>query len=380
MSPAIRGAGPTDDDYGELDEPESPRPYGSRPYGSRPYGSRPYGSRPYGSRPYGSRPYGSRPYGSRPYGSRPYGSRPYGSRPYGSRDDDGDGDGPGGLDPAEWSADVADLFCDCSAVVRLGARVVVSGDEIRVPRLRFLAGSGARYLPRPAKGQPLGPTIEPEVLQPSAHELLVTLAIPNRLVSDLAEDPDLAAAVKQDLANELALGADSAFLRGQKPGLVGIEYDPAIPVAPGADPKDLLATAREMVADLRARPALFRNPGWVLSTGAIVKLSALRTETSLVAVDQDVRSLDSGRLLSYDGADGGDLLGFRYIVTPAAGGAKEEHAFLSSDWSEAWIGVDRDLVTVDLSTQIRFTTDQTIVRAVMRHDFRVRRPDYFTRV
>src|SRR3954447_6410573 len=123
--------------------PDDERPYGTRPYGTRPYGTRPYGTRPYGTRPYGTRPYGTRPYGTRPYGTRPYGTRPYGTRPYGTRDDLPEG----ALDPDEWADDVAELFCSSSAVVQLGASVVLGDGRIAVPSIED--DDVAQYLPRP---------------------------------------------------------------------------------------------------------------------------------------------------------------------------------------------------------------------------------------
>ena len=101
-----------------------------RPYGVRPYGVRPYGVRPYGVRPYGVRPYGVRPYGVRPYGVRPYGVRPYDVRPYGVRQ--GEHAEGGFLDPEEWSAEIAEVFCERSAVVRLGATIIPSEGELPV--------------------------------------------------------------------------------------------------------------------------------------------------------------------------------------------------------------------------------------------------------
>ena len=95
----------------------------------RPYGGRPYGGRPYGGRPSGGRPYGGQPYGGRPYGGKPYGGKPYGGRPIGQHGD------PGGfLDLDEWSADIGELVCERSAVIRQGA-TLFAGDELELPAL-----------------------------------------------------------------------------------------------------------------------------------------------------------------------------------------------------------------------------------------------------
>jgi hypothetical protein len=380
-----------DDAEGPPGGPDDARPYGSRPYGSRPYGSRPYGSRPYGSRPYGSRPYGSRPYGSRPYGSRPYGSRPYGSRPYGSRDEDEVG--APFLDPGEWSADIADLFCDCSAVIRLGARLIANGDDLAVPAIDFSrAGARGAYIQQPEvtpKDAPYGIRINTRLkpdarvsqrrLCPRDYELATTVVLPNRLVRDVVGAPDLAWALKEDIARELALQADHAFLQG--PGgrtPLGIAANGAIAQQPGlppGGPVDLLATARAMLAALRGRPALFQNAGWILSPAALAGLSVLRTADTLGVGGAADHALDSSRLLKHDGVDGGWFLGYPFVSTSAAG--PPAHMFVSSDWSEAWIGTDGDVVTIDISPEARFGSDETVVRATMHHDFVVRKPAYF---
>jgi hypothetical protein len=59
----------------------------------------------------------------------------------------------------------------------------------------------------------------------------------------------------------------------------------------------------------------------------------------------------------------------------AAAGKTRIH--LSSDWSEAWIGVEHEPVTVSISVDAEFQSDETVIRAVMNHDFLLRRPGYF---
>ncbi len=223
------------------------------------------------------------------------------------------------------------------------------------------------------------------------------MAISDRLVRDLVDSPDLAWALKEDIAKELAFQADRAFLQGpggRVPlGIVAngaILVQPAIPPPGAAAGADLLAMARAMILALRVppgpgppapAPTPFRNPGWVLSPGALAALAALLTPDGLTeGVGAAARTVDSSRLLMYDGQDGGQLLGYPFIATVAASSAPAPtRMFLSSDWSEAWIGAHRDLVRIDISSDARFRMDETVVRAVMHHDFVVRRPAYFRR-
>ena len=132
--------GPGGEDPYDEASPFDWRPAGMRPAGMRPAGMRPAGMRPAGMRPAGMRPAGMRPAGMRPAGMRPAGMRPAGMRPAGMR--------PAGMRPAgmrpyddaadrltstrEWSADVACLFCEYSAVLRLGGRLAYDVTELPI--------------------------------------------------------------------------------------------------------------------------------------------------------------------------------------------------------------------------------------------------------
>jgi HK97 family phage major capsid protein len=51
--------------------------------------------------------------------------------------------------------------------------------------------------------------------------------------------------------------------------------------------------------------------------------------------------------------------------------------YFSADWGEAWIAFDRRIVTIDLSSDAHLRRDETVLRAVSRHDLVVRRPAAF---
>ena len=347
--------------YGGRDEED--RPFGGRPYGGRPYGGRdaedrPFGGRPYGGRPFGGRPYGGRPFGGRPFGGRPFGGRPYGGRPYGGR---------AVLDPDEWSADVAELVCQRSAVIRLGATLVSDEYELRVPVID--STPGAPDYVEEGKEKPRLERREPELrLWPRDHELAAKVVLPDRVARDIAGDPLLALAVKEDLAEALALRADRAFLSGAPPGPVGIAgLVKAVGGAAGP-----LATGRAVLTAIRnVNP--FRAPGWVLHPATLDLLSQSPPRPG------DTTTLDRYRgLLCIDGADGGEFLGYPFIVSAAAVDGGTRRLYFSADWRQAWIGVDGDLVDIEISSEVHFQTDETVIRAVMAHDFGLARAEAFT--
>jgi HK97 family phage major capsid protein len=99
----------------------------------------------------------------------------------------------------------------------------------------------------------------------------------------------------------------------------------------------------------------------------------------LVLKDRAAKN-DAGQLLTYDGADGGTLLGYPYIVSAATqdgSPADSGSMFFGSDWTEAWVAVEDPLVIVDVAPDIRLESDETLIRAVTLHDFALRAPSAF---
>jgi Phage capsid family len=375
---------------GEGSPYDAPAP--EQDFGDRPAGMRPAGMRPAGMRPAGMRPAGMRPAGMRPAGMRPAGMRPAGMRPAGMRDDD---DMPDRLDPDEWSADIAELFCAYSAVIRSGARLLVGKVDLVVPS-EALQGV-PRYLPPPVASDPstkasaiIGAsavaletaakqsraTLTTGRLRPRDHELTVRLVVRDQVVRALVEHPEAAWALKEDIARALAVRADEAFLHGDDRTLGPNGITDAVPQLAAAGP-NTLETVRAMVAALRGvEHPYFRNAGWILAPSTLAALTRVLTVDALHD-DPEGASLDSmasGQLLAQDGADGGILLGYPFIVSSAA----RERIFFSSDWSEAWIAADPGLVSIQVSADALFETDETVLRAVAHHDLVVRQPRFFT--
>jgi hypothetical protein len=292
--------------------------------------------KPYGLKPYGLKPYGLKPYGLKPYGLKPYGLKPYGLKPYGLKG------GPVDLGE-EWSADVSALVTERSAVIRLGGTVVGADQDVRVP------------VWDPDSDEPVAAIR----LGSKESGVTVLLRVPNRLERDLAGDPELSEPLKADLAEHLAAALDEEVL-----ALIG---EPE-----GAEGEgDRLVRLRGLVESIRDFP--LRNPGWIIDRGTFDKLTKLPTENAIAEGEEGARSLDSYGLIRRDGVDGGTLLGFA-VVTCAT-----EGVFFSADWDEAWIGIERNLVNVAVSAESGFAADETVIRATMSFDARLRRDGAFAR-
>ena len=354
----------------EADDELGGRPYGGRPYGGRPSGGRPYGGRPYGGRPYGGKPYGGRPYGGRPYGGKPYGGKPYGGKPYGGKPYGGKL-ADVGVDFDEWGAEIGEGVCDRSAIIRLGATVVFGTDELQIP-----APVAAGAFRAPGAAAPVPAAANPPVpLVPGEWRLEASVAIPIGVVPGVLENPALASTLKDDLAQELALRADEAFLGTSAGGPPGIGARPVFGPAGGGGQR--LRRLRDLAAATRAAQTP-RNPGWVVHPQALDTLARFLTRNGIVQAAAG-RSLDSLALLCPDRADGGTLLGSRFVTSEAAIlVANRPRVYYSADWEEAWIGFDPSFVTVAASGGPAGTAPgQLVITASMPLGFALRRPAAF---
>jgi hypothetical protein len=296
-----------------------------------------------------------------------------------------------------------------SAVIRLGARVVTDAGHLSVLSTEPLEGTPG-YVARPAETFPQAPpgedswdpdpkriglrdekeraALAKRVLRPLEHELAVKVVVPDELVRSLVDSSEIAWGLKQDIAHGLAVAADQAFLQGDPVGLAPVGITRTAAVMPYPNPGDVLQVVRGMVGEIRRRDQVrFGNAGWILHPFWLDALTRLLTDDYQqqgpgIALD----AKGSERLLSSDGRDGGLLLGFPFVVTAAAAGNRDDLGeddnprawiYFSSDWSEAWIGADPGLVTVDVSIDSHFQSDETVVRAVVQHDFLLRRPRFF---
>jgi hypothetical protein len=355
-------------------EPDlSARPFGARSAETRPFGARPFGARstpddrPFGARPFGARATDDRPFGARPFGARPFGARPFGARPFGARPFDRD-DG-GASDLQEWSAALAELVCERSAVIRMGA-TLVAGPELRVyqfvPRTGFRppAGPGPAPPAAPAAGWPESP------LRPGAWAFEAAVEVPQRLATGLTQHVEIADSLLIDLAEALAVGVDGTCLGTAAGGPPG-----AIPQV-GGPAAQLLQRLRGVVQATRnANPV--RSPGWILHPSTVDTLTRFRTLNGLTQNNSTGRTLDRTRLLELDGADGGTLLGFPFVTSAAATQGGNARAYFSVDWQEAWLGVEPYLVALRVTGEAAPTRGATVLRASLPLDVAIRLPAAF---
>ena len=279
---------------------------------------------------------------------------------------------PAGLDPAAWSKDVTELFAQRSCLVRLGAHFIAADEPLSLVAVG--GGGPPAYVdlaePDPETGVPA--EASSRTLFPDRCELAWTVVVPDGLARELDRQPERGRGLKEDIADRLAFVADQAFLTGgpapdrplgiarrQTTGEVGV-------AALGADLLYMLVETGRLDQDETPGRA-----GWIIDPATFVTIARL---------EQGGRSWESTGLLEHDGTGTGLLLGYPFVVTAAvapADAASELRLYFAADWGEAWIAAGGGGVRVDISADERSTSGETVIRAVLRHDFELRRSGRF---
>ncbi len=292
--------------------------------------------------------------------------------------------------PVEVASDIARMVRARSAVVQLGPTVVPVRKELDLPALS--SGAAAYYTAENAAIAVSGETFTVALaLRPKALAAMVPVS--NRLLLDAQTDPSIEDVIRQDLAEVLALRQDLAFLQGvgtTEP--LGLKNTPGLTPAPSLGVNGGTPTfdnLKDMVAGLRAANAPFSRPGWVLNPRLLNTIEKVK--------DTQGRYLADVGLLTFDPTGGGGkLLGFPFrtttqIPTNLTVGTSTDCSWLgfSSDWSESYIGSNSEL-SISSSQEASYTpdggtswvssfqNDQSVLRAISRHDWGIRRPAFFT--
>jgi HK97 family phage major capsid protein len=296
----------------------------------------------------------------------------------------------GYLVPVEYSKTIVELIRARSAVMRMGPTIVPVKKELDVTSLA--SGATAYYVAEnaaiPYSEQTFAQTA---LLRPK--DLAALVAISDRLLND-ADNPSAEEIIRRDLAEVLALREDLAFLRGSGTAAepLGIRNTSGLTAAPslgtnGGTPS--FDNLKDVVANLRGLNAPFQRPGWVFHPRTINTLEKVKDSTG--------RYLADAGLLTFDPTGGGGtLLGMPFATTTqipvnvtTGTSTDTSEIYFSSDWNDAWVGSNTEL-EIDFDSSATYTPDggttwissfqnrQTVFRAVVRHDFALRRPQLFS--
>jgi HK97 family phage major capsid protein len=305
---------------------------------------------------------------------------------------EGTGSSGGYLVVPQLAAELTPLLRARTAVLALGATVQPVAAELDVAGLS--SGASAFWVAENAAIPTSEETFDfAAVLRPKPLAALIPVS--NRLLRDAAVTPSLDQALRTDLSQVIALRADLAFLRGTGSGgepaglltFAGTTPAPDLGVD-GADPT--YDNLMDMIGGLRNVNAPMLSPGWIFSPKLITVLQKMKTSTG------QYLSSDPN-LLRFDPTGGGGfLLGLPFRTTsqiPAnlhVGTSTDcSEIYLSSDWSEYWVGQNADL-RIEVSNEASYTSDggttwisafqndQSLFRSIIWLDGAPRRPQLFS--
>jgi len=219
--------------------------------------------------------------------------------------------------------------------------------------------------------------------------LTALVPVSNYLLNDAEETEEF---VRQDLAEVMALREDLAFLRGSGAAgeprgfrnIVGVTLDPFAPGAGGV--RFSLAQLRRIRATFRSlnagsvRPVWFFNPEFLTYLETLEEMSGGsptgRTLLDAETIQYDDDTMTSGRF------DGVRFYSTTQLPNGTTGGNPTTELYLVN-MAEAIVGENQEL-EVDISREASywdggawisaFQNNQSVFRAVMRHDIAHRRP------
>lgn len=278
------------------------------------------------------------------------------------------GSAGGFLVPAEYSGDVIELLRARAVVRRAGAMVVPMNGTTLIPRIN--AGTTAAYV---GENENITQTdMAFGQIQLNSRKLAAVVPISNDLLK--ANGPAADAIVANDLVAGMALTEDAAFLRGD--GTANAPKGVYHWINSGNRTASAGTSLANIETDLKfCLGALLNNnvrmlsPAWIMAPRSRMHLEFLRDATGFKAFPE----VESMRLKGYP------IFETNVVPTNLGGGTATE--LYLADMADAVIGEEQgielkvsDVAAYHNGSQVvsAYSLDQTVVRAITKHDFCLR--------
>lgn len=279
------------------------------------------------------------------------------------------GSAGGFLVPATYSAEVIELLRARAVVRRAGAVSMPMQGTLLVPRIT--AGTSAAYV---GENNPIGKTgMTFGQIQLNARKLAAVVPISNDLLR--ANGPAADGIVSSDIVAGMALTEDAAFLRGD--GTLNAPKGIANWIVAAAKQGSAGTTLANIETDIKfCLNSLLGNnvrmlfPAWIMPPRLRIYLEFLRDANGMLAFPE----VATGRL------KGIPIFESNVVPSNLGAGSNEAELYLC-DMADAVIGEESGIELMvsdtaayhDGSTVVAaFSQDQTVVRAIARHDFCLR--------
>lgn len=278
----------------------------------------------------------------------------------------------GGLIPPEYAAEIIELLRSAVVVRRAGPRTVPMNSGSLTIR-RQTAGSNVGYVGESRNISSTQPAIGDLVM--TSKKLAAIVPISNDLLT-FASGPSADEFVRDDLVEQIAVREDRAFLRDD-----GTQFTPK-GMRHWADPDNVTASNgtsetnieqdfKDLQNALEGKDVKLLRPAWFMHPTRKNHLATLRTT--------------NGNLVFPSVQANGTLLTWPLFSTTSVpanlGAGGDESEIMFADMADAIIGDATGLqIDVDPSASYiengvlvsAFTRDETVMRAIERHDFAMR--------
>lgn len=279
------------------------------------------------------------------------------------------GSAGGFLVPAQYSNEVIELLRAQAVVRRAGAVSMPMQGTLLVPRIT--AGTSASYV---GENNPIGKTgMTFGQIQLNARKLAAVVPISNDLLR--ANGPAADGIVANDIVSGMALTEDAAFLRGDgtanaPKGIYHWIVAANRQATAGTSLANIETDIRFCLNSLLGNNVRMLSPGWIMPPRSRVFLQFLRDANGMLAFPE----VSQGQLKGYP------IYESNVVPANLGTGGNEAELYLC-DMADAVIGEESGIELMvsdtaaynDGSTVVAaFSQDQTVVRAIARHDFCLR--------
>jgi HK97 family phage major capsid protein len=287
----------------------------------------------------------------------------------------GSGSSGGFLVPEQFSLEVIELLRGRAVVRQAGATVVPMSGSLLMPK--HTAGASAAYVGENQAIAKATPSFGQ--IRMTSRKLAALVPISNDLLRPAAVQADQV--VLDDLVASLAVTEDGAFIRddGTANAPKGMRYwanAANVTASAGATAADIEADLKDLVNDLEGNDVGMVRPAWIMAPRSRNHLYVLRDANGNLTFPE-LRVMDPaapfGRLWGYP------VFPTSNVPTNLGGGTETEVYF--ADMADVVIAEDGQ-IEISISDTAAyhdganviaaFSNDQTVVRAIARHDLAVR--------
>lgn len=279
----------------------------------------------------------------------------------------GDGSAGGFLVPANYSAEIIELLRARAVLRRAGAKVIPMSGSVDIPRMT--GGTQAGYVGENQNATKTEPTFGN--LKAVERKLAAIVPISNDLIR--LSSPKADQLVRDDLIASMAVTEDSYFLRGAGTGNApkGIRNwanSANVTGSAGTSAANIETDLKNLIQALEGNNVMMIQPVWIMSPRSKNALWVLRDNGNLVFPE-----IRDGKLWGYP------VHVTNQVPTSLGGGSESEIYF--ADMSDVVIA-ENETIAIDVSDTAAyhdgsavvaaFSQDQTVIRAIARHDLVVR--------